>query len=1030
MTCCDNATAWRGGKGRLFLLLCGILSILTPAFVGAATFNIGDTVSVITDLNVRGTTYPEITDPDYAGYAPAGTIGEVLDGPVSANGYIWWNVDYGHGLYSGWSVEDGLQKVAAIPTLKWPLQGTLNERTVLLGFGANWVWGECPPGVVKKHVAIDVSATIGENVYAPEAGIVKAVVYDPNWHYCVTIEHSGFTTVCWHVDPLVGVGANVTKGQVIGTIADISPYDIHLHFGVRATTYSNTSNRGALPQSNCGGDPGFPEYFVNPTTLEYETSQPAAPPTHISPADGSTVSTLTPTFIWSSVPDADGYGLYVSEPPYGEDHLVFDSDAYYGGPISGTSLELPAGILSYGVTYHWNMNSYNSAGWGSCSSVWSFTTVSDAPPSVDAFNVSPSSVTLGSSFTISYTVSDDIGLQQTELWRANDVGGAPDWEGTDNPITTTPLSGQTSYSSSFTDAPPSVGTYWYGMHVVDTLGQWSFEPDPPGPIQVAVTVGTPPAPPTHISPPDGSTVSTLTPTFTWSSVPDADGYGLYISEPPYGEEHLVFDSDAYYGGPISGTSLELPPGILDYWVTYHWNMNSYNSAGWGSCSSAWSFTPTETTPRVEGIDVSSIQGYVDWSEVYNAGYRFAFARASWGDENPPTYIDEYFETNMENGHAAGMLMGAYHFAYPDYGTEAASEARHFLNVAGAYLKEGYLRPVLDLERGASIGKTALSNWVNEWMSTVKNETGIEPIIYTFSDYANNYLDSSINQYDLWIAHWTYNPDIPPNTGIWDDWDFWQYSDLGSVPGVSSNVDLDLFNGDMSALSDFVISVSSTGWKSPTAHKAGHVEGTYEWDNPTYAYTSNNQYATADDGIQLQGYYNFNFDIPAGVVIKGIEVRCEGKVDRLDICAEPRFALKISKDGSHFAPTTKSTDILTTSDTILTVGGSSGSVSDLWSMDWTPSDFGAEFTVEITPTCISTPTTTYHLDHIQVRVHYTIVEGDINGDGKVDFTDFAILGSQWLQAPGEPSADIAPHGGDNLVDFLDLAVLTDNWLEGS
>jgi 3D (Asp-Asp-Asp) domain-containing protein len=77
-------------------------------------FNIGDTVRVTNNLNVRtepGTGYPEITDPDYPGYAPAGAIGIVLSGPSSANSYIWWEVDYGPGSYSGWSVEGGLEKV-------------------------------------------------------------------------------------------------------------------------------------------------------------------------------------------------------------------------------------------------------------------------------------------------------------------------------------------------------------------------------------------------------------------------------------------------------------------------------------------------------------------------------------------------------------------------------------------------------------------------------------------------------------------------------------------------------------------------------------------------------------------------------------------------------------------------------------------------------------------------------------------------------------------------------------------------------
>jgi cell wall-associated NlpC family hydrolase len=72
-------------------------------------FNIGDIVRVTTNLNVRpepGSSI-EITDPDYPypGYAPTGTIGIVLSGPSSADSYIWWEVDYGPGLYTGWTFE-------------------------------------------------------------------------------------------------------------------------------------------------------------------------------------------------------------------------------------------------------------------------------------------------------------------------------------------------------------------------------------------------------------------------------------------------------------------------------------------------------------------------------------------------------------------------------------------------------------------------------------------------------------------------------------------------------------------------------------------------------------------------------------------------------------------------------------------------------------------------------------------------------------------------------------------------------------
>ncbi|MHC5059953.1 MAG: hypothetical protein ACYTFK_02560 [Planctomycetota bacterium] len=68
------------------------------------------------------------------------------------------------------------------------------------------------------------------------------------------------------------------------------------------------------------------------------------------------------------------------------------------------------------------------------------------------------------------------------------------------------------------------------------------------------------------------------------------------------------------------------------------------------------------------------------------------------------------------------------------------------------------------------------------------------------------------------------------------------------------------------------------------------------------------------------------------------------------------------------------------------------------------------------------------DAVDMGYHYPITNiADINGDWGVDFVDFAILATQWQQAPGIPSADIEPAIGNGIVDFLDIAVLVDNWL---
>jgi hypothetical protein len=94
-------------------------------------------------------------------------------------------------------------------------------------------------------------------------------------------------------------------------------------------------------------------------------------------------------------------------------------------------------------------------------------------PTINSFSVTPSSVILGGSFTISYTVSDagGSGLKQVELWRSDGDGleSDPKWQ----QVQTNGHSGNGPVGGSFQDAPPYVGTYWYGLHVLDNASPLS-----------------------------------------------------------------------------------------------------------------------------------------------------------------------------------------------------------------------------------------------------------------------------------------------------------------------------------------------------------------------------------------------------------------------------------------------------------------------------------------------------------------------------------------------------------------------------
>ncbi len=201
--------------------------------------------------------------------------------------------------------------------------------------------------------------------------------------------------------------------------------------------------------------------------------------------------------------------------------------------------------------------------------------------------------------------------------------------------------------------------------------------------------------------------------------------------------------------------------------------------------------------QLNGIDVSHWEGDdIQWTNVYNAGYVFAFTKAT----ESTYFIDDTLDRNMTNARAAGVLIGCYHFARPNNNT-ANAEADFFVSVAGKYMTNGYLRPVLDVEDGYQLGKTALSTWVNAFVNRVKTLRGVEPLVYCNPNYAINYLNNTVTNWNLWIAH--YNV-ASPLTGVWSEWNFWQYSETGTVPGINYATDLDVFNGTMSELLDFVI----------------------------------------------------------------------------------------------------------------------------------------------------------------------------------------------------------------------------------
>ena len=202
-----------------------------------------------------------------------------------------------------------------------------------------------------------------------------------------------------------------------------------------------------------------------------------------------------------------------------------------------------------------------------------------------------------------------------------------------------------------------------------------------------------------------------------------------------------------------------------------------------------------TSGYVEGIDVSHWQNTINWVRVAAAGKKFAIIKAS----DSTDYVDPLYVTNRSNAQANGIWTGAYHFARPDASSgDSVREADHFADTVR--LGPGDLIPALDLEQSGGLSIAALQTWVTTWLGEVTTRTGVRPMIYTRPAFWKKYMGDSQALADagyktLWVAHWNVStPWVPANNWGGRGWTFWQYSNCGTVSGISGCVDLDRYNG--------------------------------------------------------------------------------------------------------------------------------------------------------------------------------------------------------------------------------------------
>lgn len=234
---------------------------------------------------------------------------------------------------------------------------------------------------------------------------------------------------------------------------------------------------------------------------------------------------------------------------------------------------------------------------------------------------------------------------------------------------------------------------------------------------------------------------------------------------------------------------------------------------------------TTTDRHIHGIDVSSVQGNIQWPLVALHGIRFAWIKCGQGNDG----ADPMFARNVAGCRQTGIYPGAYWFCYnlpsrkDGDGRSPREEAERFFRLSGGLGRmPGELPPAIDCEwpevgDWGKWGCTAqqISDWHREFACHVTQLWGRVPILYTYPFFWRSVSAAAdvgwAAQYPLWIANYMHIEKKEPPSGAapiiprpWWDWNVWQWSANKGlrIPGILTDIDRNVFNGSVDDLRRF------------------------------------------------------------------------------------------------------------------------------------------------------------------------------------------------------------------------------------
>lgn len=242
-----------------------------------------------------------------------------------------------------------------------------------------------------------------------------------------------------------------------------------------------------------------------------------------------------------------------------------------------------------------------------------------------------------------------------------------------------------------------------------------------------------------------------------------------------------------------------------------------------------------------GIDVSRYQGQIDWAQVAASGIQFAIVRVGYRTQTTGVLNeDPYARYNLQEASKYGIKVGAYFFSTAVTAQEAVEEAVFTSNIIDKYAItfpvvyncEGFSQ---SSSRQHSLSKADRTALAVAFLDTIA-QRGYQPMFYASKNEMENSsqwdMSTLASKYKVWVSWYPSDPfPITPACTYSGVYQMWQYTQNGTIPGVSGTVDVNVsyFNYDGVATP-----IDTTGTTEIAQETASNVQYTdvYEVVTPT------------------------------------------------------------------------------------------------------------------------------------------------------------------------------------------------------